>query len=132
VPVRALIAALALAAAVPAASAEPAQGDAGRRAAGPEAARSAALRSCRPVVNPYPGTRYEGADLRGIRAAGMSCRTARRVARRAHRKALGQGVPADGVRRFRWRRWNVTGDLRGATDRYLAKARGGRRVRWLF
>jgi hypothetical protein len=26
----------------------------------------------------------------------------------------------------------VTGDLRGDSDRYVAKARGGKRVRWVF
>jgi hypothetical protein len=53
------------------------------------------------------------------------------VARRAHRKALGITPPPSGVRRFTWRGWQVTGDLRGPTDRYLA-TRGARRIRWLF
>ena len=91
----------------------------------------ASARSCRPVVNPYPDTRYEGENLRRIRATGVSCRTARRVARRAHYKALGLPPPLTGVRRFSWHGWRVTGDLRPDSDRYVAK-RPGKRVRWRF
>jgi hypothetical protein len=94
-------------------------------------AEGAQSRSCGRIDNPYPGTRYEGADLRRIRAVGVSCRGACRVARRAHFKALGLPLPPDGVRRFTWRGWRVSGDLRGSSDRYVAK-RGGKRVRWLF
>jgi hypothetical protein len=99
---------------------------------GPATVEAGAARACEPVVNPYPGTRYEGVDLSGIRAERVSCRTARRVARRAHRKALGMTPPPTGVRKFTWRRWTVTGDLRGTRDRYVARARGGKRVRWRF
>jgi hypothetical protein len=53
------------------------------------------------------------------------------VAKGAHRKALGLPVPPDGVRRFTWRGWRVTGDLRGDVDRYVA-VRGDARVRWIF
>lgn len=94
-------------------------------------AHSASPVACKRVVDPYPGTRYEGVDLTRIRAVGLPCSDARRVARRAHRKALGITPPADGVRRFRWHGWRVTGDLRGASDRYVAK-RGDERVRWRF
>jgi hypothetical protein len=94
-------------------------------------AQGASVRHCGRVVNPYPDTRYEGVDLRSIRAVGLSCRRARRVARGAHRKALGLTPPVSGVRRFSWHGWRVSGDLRGSTDRYVAK-RDGRRVRWLF
>ncbi len=52
-------------------------------------AQAGAGRACKPIVNPYAGTRYDGSDLRRIRAVGLSCRTARRVVRGAHRKALG-------------------------------------------
>ena len=83
------------------------------------------------MVNPYPGTRYEGADLHHIRATGVTCGGARRVARRAHYKALGLTPPPSGIRRFTWRGWHVTGNLRGSTDRYLA-TRGGKSVRWRF
>ena len=95
------------------------------------AAETATTRSCSPVVNPYAGTRYEGEDLRRIRATGTSCRVARRVARGAHRKALGTTPPRSGIRRFEWRGWRVAGDIRGTSDRYVAR-RGDRRVRWVF
>lgn len=94
-------------------------------------ADGASVRSCSPVLNPYSGTRYEGVDLERIRANGVSCRGARRVARGAHRKALGLTPPVSGVRRFTWNGWRVTGDLRGSSDRYLA-TRGRKRVRWVF
>ena len=94
-------------------------------------AHAASSRACDPIVNPYPGTRYEGEDLRRIRTVGTSCTTARRVVRGAHRKALGMTPPPSGVRRFTWNGWRVTGNLRGSTDTYVA-TRGGKRVRWVF
>jgi hypothetical protein len=100
-------------------------------AAAPAPVAEAAAKACGRVDNPYPGTRYEGEDLRRIRAVGVSCHGARRVARRAHRKALGITPPPSGVRHFMWNGWSVTGDLRGDADRYVAK-RGAKRVRWLF
>jgi hypothetical protein len=99
-------------------------------AAGP-VAKHASARACAPVVNPYPGTRYEGADLTRIRATRVTCRGARRVARRAHRKALSLPPPLTGVRRFTWRGWRVTGDLRPSSDRYVAR-KGRKRVSWRF
>ena len=95
-------------------------------------AQSATVKSCKAVLNPYPGTRFDDVDLTRIRAAGVSCRTARRVARGAHRKALSLTPTLSGIRRFTWRGWAVAGDLRGDVDRYLAKAPGGKRVRWRF
>ena len=100
-------------------------------AAGTPSAHAVAARSCSPVVNPYSGTRYEGVDLTQIRATGVSCATARRVARGAHSRALGLTPSPSGVRRFTWSGWRVTGDLSGASDRYLA-TRGAKRVRWRF
>ena len=97
---------------------------------GPPSAEAGVVRACSPVVTPYPGTRYADVDLTRIRANGVSCRGARRVARGAHR-ALALTPPPSGVRRFRWNGWRVVGDLRGSHDRYLA-VRGGRRVRWIF
>jgi hypothetical protein len=97
----------------------------------PAPAQAATTKSCAPVKNPYAGTRYEGEDLRRIRATAVSCHGARRVARGAHRKALGLPPAPSGIRRFTWRRWRVAGDTRGATDRYVAR-RGGRRVSWVF
>jgi hypothetical protein len=61
----------------------------------------------------------------------VSCSAARRVARRAHRKALEMTPPANGIRRFNWRGWKVTGDLRPAKDRYIAR-KNEHRVRWRF
>ena len=90
----------------------------------------AALRACKPVLDPYPGTRYAGVDLTRIRTSGGSCETARRVARSAHRKAL-RTTPTGVFRRFTWRGWAVTGDLRPDRDRYVAR-KDGRQVRWRF
>ena len=90
----------------------------------------AALRACKPVLDPYPHTRYAGVDLTRIRTSTRSCETARNVARGAHRKALKR--PATGrYRRFMWHGWSVTGDLRPDRDRYVAR-RNGRQVRWRF
>lgn len=94
-------------------------------------ATAAESRACKPIVDPYEGTRYEGTDIRKIRAVGVSCSTARSVARGAHRKALGMSPPPSGVRRFEYKGWKVTGDLRGDVDRYVA-TRGDKRVRWIF
>ena len=98
---------------------------------GAPAAEAASSKPCNRIVNPYDGTRYEGTDIRRIRAVRVSCRRARRVARRAHRKGLGMTPPPSGVRRYRWNGWRVTGDLRGNNDRYVAR-RGTKRVRWVF
>ena len=100
-------------------------------AVAPAATASAAPRACDPVVNPYPGTKYEGVDLTHVIAVNTGCRTARRVARGAHRKALSLPLTPSGVRTFMWRGWRVRGDVRGSRDRYLAQ-RGSRRVRWRF
>ena len=92
---------------------------------------SAGAAACDPVKNPYAGTRYEGVDLTGIRASGVSCTEARRVARGAHRKALGMTPPPSGVKRLEWHGWRVAGDLRGDSDSYRATKRGDS-VRWRF
>ena len=98
--------------------------------AGAPAAGAASYKSCKPVVNPYEGTRYEGVDLSSIRVSRGSCAGARAVAKGAHRKALGL-TPTGPVRRFRWGGWRVKGDLRGDSDSYLA-VKGAKRVRWRF
>ena len=95
------------------------------------AAEGASYKACKPVKNPYAGTRYEGVDLSRIRALRTSCPGARRVAKGAHRKALGITPTTNGIRRFTWRGWSVTGDLRPSSDRYVAR-KGRRRVRWRF
>lgn len=100
-------------------------------ALGTTEAQAAPSRVCAPIVNPYPNTRYEDADLNRIRAVGVGCGTARAVVRGAHRKALGMSVPTSGIRRFAWHGWRVTGDVRGSRDRYVA-TRGSKRVRWVF
>lgn len=92
---------------------------------------SATTRLCGAVLNPYPGTKYEDVDLRRVTATGVSCRTAKRVARGAHRKALRITPDASGFRRLLWDGWSVVGDLRGASDSYVATKRGAR-VRWRF
>ena len=91
----------------------------------------AAFKRCERVVDPYAGTRYEGSDIRRIRAEGVGCDRARRVARRAHRKALGMPPSPSGVRTFMWRGWTVRGDLRGDADRYDAW-KGSAHVKWVF
>jgi hypothetical protein len=95
------------------------------------AAHGATTRSCGSISNPYPGTRYEGADLSRIAATGVSCATARRVVRGAHRRALSLTPSPSGIRTFTWNGWRVTGDLRPSNDRYVATRRGTR-VRWRF
>jgi hypothetical protein len=94
-------------------------------------ATASAAKRCNPVRNPYPDTRYEDVDLTRIRATGVTCRGARRVAKRAHRKALSGYRPPDGYRRVTWNGWRVVGNLRGDHDRYLA-TKGRKRVRWRF
>ena len=97
----------------------------------PAAPQAATYASCKPVRDPYPHTRYAGVDLTRIRELHTTCTTARRVARRAHRKALRLTPPTSGVRHFTWNGWRVTGDLRPDKDRYIAR-KGERRVRWRF
>jgi hypothetical protein len=95
------------------------------------ATQAATTRSCGSVKNPYPGTRYAGVDLSHITATGVSCTTAKRVARGAHKKALGLTPPPAGVRHLTWEGWKVSGDLRGNSDKYVA-GKGSKRVRWRF
>jgi hypothetical protein len=97
----------------------------------PTVAGSSTLTACRPVVNPYAGTRYEGTNLSRITAVGVSCRVARHVAREAHNKALRITPSPSGIRRFVWHRWRVRGDLRPAHDEYVA-VKDGKRVTWRF
>ena len=92
---------------------------------------ASAAKKCNPVKNPYAGTRYEGTDLSRILATRVTCKGARRVAKRAHHKGLGLTPPPSGIRRYTWNGWSVTGNLRGDHDRYLA-TKGGQRVRWRF
>jgi hypothetical protein len=100
-------------------------------ALGALAPQAASARACAPVVNPYPDSRFEGVDLRDIRATGIVCSKARKVVRGAHRKALGITPPPSGIRRFQWRGWLVVGNLRPASDKYTA-TRGGDQIHWRF
>jgi hypothetical protein len=100
-------------------------------AASAPGAQAASSRSCPPVRNPFPHTRYAGVDLTHISASRVSCATARRVARGAERRALGITPSPSGIRTFTWQGWHVTGDLRPVHDRYVA-SQGARRVQWRF
>jgi hypothetical protein len=107
------------------------RGDAGDRSAAGQGSRDLAAEPCGPVVDPYPGSRYEGVDLTHLRATEVSCPVARHVARSAHRKALRLPLPPSGVLHFSWHGWRVTGDLRPSSDVYVAKL-GEKRVGWRF
>jgi hypothetical protein len=95
------------------------------------AADTTSARACKSIKNPYAGTRYEGSDLRRIRAFRVRCSSARAFVRRAHRAALGMTPPPSGIRRFTYRGWRVTGNLRGRTDTYTA-TRGRKTITWIF
>src|SRR3954447_19985948 len=99
--------------------------------AAPHGASASAVKACKPVLNPYPGTRYEGENLYYIRARNVTCGGARWLAKGAHRKALGITPGLDGYRRLHWHGYKVLGNLRGDHDRYLA-VKGAKRVRWRF
>lgn len=89
-------------------------------------------KSCRPVLNMFDGSRLEGSDSYRIRATGVSCSTARRVARQGTRRAVAATPNVDGFVRVRYRRWRVLDDLRGSTDRFRARASQTKRISWLF
>jgi hypothetical protein len=91
----------------------------------------AVARSCRPVHNVFEAARYAASDLFRIRADGVSCRRARRLAHRATFKALGIPAATGPILRFRVDGWRVTDDLRGDTDRLRARS-SGRLVTWRF
>ncbi len=97
--------------------------------AGPAAA--AAVRACKPIKDPFKGTRYGDVDITHIRARGVSCNAARWLAKRAQHKALGITTPPSGYKRFSSHGWKVFGNVRPAHDRYLA-TKGAKRVRWQF
>jgi hypothetical protein len=92
----------------------------------------AALKRCPPVIDVFDGTRYAGSDLYRIRARGVSCRTARRVALRGTYRGVAAVPDPDGRVRVTYRKWTVIGDLRGDADRYRARATGAKRVNWIF
>jgi hypothetical protein len=94
----------------------------------------AAFKTCPsiPNVSQLNGTRFAGSDIFRIRAQGVSCTTARSVARNATIRALGITPPVTGIKRFRYQSWSVSDDLRGNDDRYSARASGTKRITWLF
>lgn len=92
----------------------------------------ASAKSCRPVLNMFEGSRFEGSDSYRIRATGVSCSTARRVARQGTRRAVAATPNVNGFVRVRYRRWRVLDDLRGSTDRFKARAGRTKRITWLF
>jgi hypothetical protein len=98
------------------------------------AAPPADAASCASIRNvaQLNGTRFAGSDIFRIRAQGVSCTTARSVARAATVRALAITPPATGIKRFRYHSWSVSDDLRGNNDRYSARGSGTKRVTWLF
>src|SRR4051812_6070264 len=98
------------------------------------AAAPAGAASCASIrnVSQLSGTRFAGSDIFRIRARGVSCATARRVARGATLRALGITPPVSGVKRFRFQAWAISDDLRDSDDRYTATGSGGKRITWLF
>lgn len=94
-------------------------------------ASAAASATCRPIKDPYEGTRFEGVDLTDIRAAHVSCKRARYVVKKAHLEALASFPDSNGIVRVTWRDWAVRGDLKPSKDRYLARHNGAE-IRWRF
>jgi hypothetical protein len=94
----------------------------------------AAVKSCASIrnVSQLDGTRFAGSDIFRIRAQGVSCTTARRIARGATLRALGITPPLSGIKRFRYQSYSVSDDLRGNDDRYTARGSGSKRITWLF
>jgi hypothetical protein len=99
---------------------------------GPLDGAAAAYRSCAPVRNVFEGSRYEDSDLYRIRVQNASCKTARRVARRGTYKAVAAVPDRHGRVVVSYRAWTIVDDLRGSVDRFVARAAGRKRVRWLF
>jgi hypothetical protein len=94
----------------------------------------AAFTSCASIrnVSQLNGTRFAGSDIFRIRAQGVSCTTARRIARGATLRALAITPPLSGIKRFRYQSYSVSDDLRGNDDRYSATGSGSKRITWRF
>jgi hypothetical protein len=103
-------------------------------AAAAPAPADAAFKSCAsiPNVSQLDGTRFAGSDIFRLRAQGVSCATARRVARGATIRALGITPPLSGIKRFRYQSWSVSDDLRGNDDLLRATGSGSKRLIWRF
>ena len=94
----------------------------------------AGFTSCAPITNvsQLSGTRFASSDIFRIRTQGVSCTTARGVARGATLRALGITPPVSGIKRFRYQSWAISDNLRGDDDRYTATGSGAKRISWLF
>ena len=101
-------------------------------ALGLPASAQADYKRCRPVINIFDGSRYEGSDLYRIRAQGVSCKTARRVANTGTYRSVAAVPGPNGRVVVSYRRWRVVGDLRGDSDHYQAQAYSQKRVTWIF
>jgi hypothetical protein len=78
---------------------------------------------CRPIYNLafLDGSRYEGADIVRVRAHGVRCRTARKVAYGATKRGMSLGATTLHYRvRVAGFRWKVNRNLFGDVDRYKA------------
>ena len=92
----------------------------------------AGFKSCSPVRNIFEGSRYEGSDLYKIRAAKVSCRRARKIALKGTERAVAGAPDERGRVVVTYGAWTIYDDLRGDVDRFVAKAPGEKRIRWLF
>jgi hypothetical protein len=62
-----------------------------------------------------------------FRAAAAGYRRSRR-----ERSPSPSSPPLSGIKRFRYRSWAISDDLRGNDDRYTATGSGSKRMTWLF
>lgn len=94
----------------------------------------AAFKSCASIrnVSQLNATRFAGSDIFRIRAQGVSCTTARRIVRGATLRGLAITPPLSGIKRFRYRAYSVSDNLRGNDDLYSATGSGSKRITWLF
>jgi hypothetical protein len=92
-------------------------------------ASNAAAASCGSLKDPFSGTRFSGEAVSSIRASGVSCATARGLAKKATLRGLIMGKTDSGKKRFTIDGYRVRGDLRGTPGRYTA-TNGNRRISW--
>jgi hypothetical protein len=90
------------------------------------------FKPCPPVRNIFEGSRYEGSDLYRVRAAKVSCRRARKVALEGTERAVADVPDERGRVVVTYGVWTIFDDLRADVDRFVAKAPGNKRIRWLF
>jgi hypothetical protein len=92
-------------------------------------ASNAAAASCGSLKDPFAGTRFSGETVSSVHASGVSCTTARSLAKKAMYRSLVMGKPGSGRVRLTIDGYRVRGDLRGSTDRFTAE-NGRRKVTW--